>query len=446
MFYQAKRVLRKVIPSGAILAAHKIRAMASAACYGFPSKKLTIIGVAGTKGKTTTSNLITRILEEDGRKVAMFSTANIRINGGESLNYTKMTTPSPHLLQSFLAKAVKAGAEYAIIETSSHGLKQNRQWSIKYKAVVITNLMADHLDYHKTADDYRDTHLRMIGPKTEFVIISGQNKESRIFKQKIMDSKVFSQGAGKRNTQLKIFSFGEGKDNEIIVSGINSIADGTKFNVTLFDKNLGEFNLKIPGGFNVYNSLGAIGAAFVLGIPSAKIKSALEKISAIHGRMEEIKTDFKQDFKVIVDYAHSPDSLKVFYEAVTGGAEGRIIAVLGGTGDRDKTYRAKVGVLADEFADIVIVTNEDPYSEDPEAIIDQVMSGIKNKKLNDTLFRISERGEAIEKAVNLAKKGDIILITGKGSEQCIVQGDKKIPWDDRKAAEEAIKKKFSKGA
>ncbi len=433
-----------MIPAPVALLAHKLRAIKAAFKYGFPAGDLIIIGVAGTKGKTTTCNLIARILEENGKKVAMFSTANIRVAGEESLNYSKMTTPSPEILQSFLAKAVKAGCRYAVIETSSHGLKQNRHWGIDYNVAVVTNLMADHLDYHKTAEDYRDTHLKMIGKKTYFAIINGEDKESVFLREKIINSRIFTLGLTNEAAELKILSFGKDKKNEIIISEIKKLPQGTDFNIVLLDENLGKFSLKIPGEFNAYNALGAIGAAFVLGAPPDKIKAALKKAEIIPGRVEEIIAHPEQDFRVIVDYAHSPDSLKTFYEAIVPSAKGKVIAVLGGTGDRDKTYRAKMGALADECADIAIITNEDPYSEDPETIIDQVLAGVKNKKLDETVFRISDRREAIEKAAGMAKKGDLILITGKGAEQCIVQGEKKIPWDDRKAAREALEQRFLK--
>ncbi len=162
------------------------------------------------------------------------------------------------------------------------------------------------------------------------------------------------------------------------------------------------------------------------------------------GRLENIKVSEAQDFAVIVDYAHSPDSLRAVYEAIKPSVKNRLVAVLGGTGDRDKTYRAKAGALADQFADIVIVTNEDPYSEDADSIMDQVLSGIKNKVLDSSLFRILDRKEAIRKAAELAVKDDVILITGKGSEQFMVWGDKKIPWDDREAAREVLKERFGK--
>jgi UDP-N-acetylmuramoyl-L-alanyl-D-glutamate--2,6-diaminopimelate ligase len=188
--------------------------------------------------------------------------------------------------------------------------------------------------------------------------------------------------------------------------------------------------------------MGAILACRAEGIPMEDIQGSLAAGEDIPGRLEKI--DEGQDFEVIVDYAHSPESLEKVYGVLRPRAKGRLIAVLGGTGDRDKTYRAKGGELAERFADIVIVTNEDPYSEQVEDIIDQVMSGIRNKKLGEDLFRISDRREAIRKAFELAEKGDLVAITGKGCEQFMIFGDKKIPWDDRIVARELLREELKK--
>jgi len=432
IIYDLKLSFKKLLPRGFILATHKLRAILAAFYCGFPARKLRVIGVAGTKGKTTTTNLITRILEEAGFKVAMFSTANTRMAGEEALNMVKLTTPSPFFLQKFLAEALAKKCDFAVIEVSSHALDQHRLYGIDFSKVVITNLMPDHLDYHKNADEYRDTHLKMIGPKTKIIVINGEDEQIKKLNIKNQND----------NLKLKILHFGLGKNNELVAENIELAESGVKFNAVLENKSLGSFILNIPGKFSVYNALAAIGAGISLGIEPSKIKNALEKVSGVPGRLENIKVFDKQDFQVIVDYAHSPDSLKNVYEAVKPYVKGRLIAVLGGTGDRDKTYRAKCGALADSFADIVIVTNEDPYSENAEDIMDQVLDGIKNKILGKNLFRILDRKEAIKKAVDLATTGDVILITGKGSEQFMVWGDKMIPWDDRERAKDVLKGKF----
>ncbi len=423
-----------MIPRDFILWTHKLRAMAAAHYYGFPARKLRIIAVAGTKGKTTTTNLITSILEEAGHKVAMFSTANMRLAGVESPNTEKLTTPSPFFLQRFLRRAVEKGCNYAVIEVSSHALIQSRLYGIDFAKAVITNLMPDHLDYHKDADEYRDVHLRIIGPETEEMIINGNEAES----QKL---KVKSQ---KYNPKVKIIDFGLEESNDLRGYDIQLNGGSVKFKVEYQKKNLGDFTLNIPGKFSVYNALAAITFGISEGISPEKIRKSLADVISVPGRLENIKVSEAQNFAVIVDYAHSPDSLRAVYEAIKPSVKNRLIAVLGGTGDRDKTYRAKAGALADKFADIVIVTNEDPYSEDADSIMDQVLNGIKEKKLGERLFRILDRKVAIKKAVDLAAKNDVILITGKGSEQFMVWGDRKIPWDDREAAREVLKGKFSR--
>ncbi|MDP3057681.1 MAG: UDP-N-acetylmuramoyl-L-alanyl-D-glutamate--2,6-diaminopimelate ligase [bacterium] len=435
MFYSLKLFLKKIIPRELILATHKLRGMAAAFYFGFPAKKLRVIGVAGTKGKTTTTNLITRILERAGHRVAMFSTANMRVVGEESLNTEKLTTPSPFFLQKFLREAVKKNCDYAVIEVSSHALIQSRLFGIDFHKAVITNLMPDHLDYHKDADEYRDVHLEMIGSKTEEVIINGDDEQSQNLIRQWADSP--------KRRDIKILSFGLKDNDELMGRNIQLSSGGVKFNVLHQGRELGEFVLNIPGKFSVYNALAAIALGVSEAVESDIIRKALAGISGVPGRLEKIKTSDAQDFEVIVDYAHSPDSLKNVYEAIKPYVKNRLIAVLGGTGDRDKTYRARAGALADQFADIVIVTNEDPYSEDAESIMEQVLSGIKNKKNGENLFRILDRREAIRKAVDLAAKNDVILITGKGSEQFMVWGDKKIPWDDREVAREVLKGRFN---
>lgn len=411
---------------------HKIRAVTAAFYYGFPARKMRVVGVAGTKGKTTTTNLVAHILEKFGSKVVMFSTANMRVAGAEFPNTEKLTTPSPFFMQKFLSDALDKGCNYAVIEVSSHALVQNRLYSIDFDKIIITNLMPDHLDYHKDADEYRDIHLKMIGPKSETVIINKDENQAQILRQKIQD--IFP--------KIKVLEFGSGENSDLTYYDVQLNSGSVKFRAELFKKQTGEFILNIPGRFSVYNALAAIMFAISENIDIEKIKKALAAVKSVPGRLESIKVSEAQDFSVIVDYAHSPDSLLAVYEAVRPAAKKRLIAVLGGTGDRDKTYRAKAGALADRFADTVVVTNEDPYSESPESIMDQVLNGIKNKKMGENLFRILDRREAIRKAVNIAKKDDIILITGKGSEQFMIWGDKRIPWDDRIVSRDALNERF----
>jgi len=428
MLYKIKQILRKIIPYNFILFTHKFRAVLAAMIYGFPGKKIRAIGVAGTKGKTTTTNMIAKILEEGGYKVAMLSTANFQIGEKKWLNDVKLTTTSPFYFQKFLAKAVKEKCDYAIVEISSHGLIQYRHWGVPYKTVVLTNMMSDHLDYHKTYENYKHSHNALITPDLENIIINYDDENLRSFLNFAAPNQyAFSLKGYKEIEKVKLIKA------EKIVLG----KDGLEFDIVI-DKKRETVKLPLIGEFNIYNSLAGACVGLVEKISLEKIKQALESIKNIPGRLEKI--DEGQNFEVIVDYAHSPDSLKSVYCAVKPMVKNKMIAVLGGTGDRDKTYRAKGGALVDEYADIIIVTNEDPYSENPENIIDQVLSGIKNKKLDESLFKISDRKKAIEKAINMASEGDLVIITGKGAEQFMVCGEKKIPWDDREIARDFLRK------
>ena len=436
MLYKLKSILRKVVPYKFILLTHKIRAFLAAIIYRFPGKKLRVIGVAGTKGKTTTVNMIAKILEENKSKVAMLSTANFQIGDRKWLNDVKLTTTSPFYFQKFLKRAVKEKCNYAVVEISSHGLVQYRHWGVSYKTVVLTNMMSDHLDYHKTYANYKNSHNALITKNLENIIINYDDEDLKSFLDKHAPDP--SQEGNYKSYVFSLKGYQE-IQNINLVKAENIVLNERGSEFTVVSNNKKE-NIKLPliGEFNIYNSLAAASVGLAEKIDLSVIKKALESTRNIPGRLEKI--DEGQDFEVIVDYAHSPDSLKSVYKTVKPYIKNRLIAVLGGTGDRDKTYRAKGGALADEYADIVIITNEDPYSEDPEKIIDQVLAGIKNKTLGENLFRISNRKEAIKKAVNLAKSGDLVMITGKGSEQFMICGEQKVPWDDREIAREAIKK------
>lgn len=428
MMYKIKKILRKYIPFEIILLSHKARSIVATLANGYPARKLKVIAVAGTKGKTTTTNMIAKILEAGGHKVAMLSTANFQIGDRKWLNNVKLTTPSPFYLQNFLDKAAKEKCDYAIIEVSSHGLVQYRHWGIPYKTVVLTNMMSDHLDYHKTYENYKNSHNALMTKYLKNLIINYDDANLKSFLNFKAEKKYAFSLKGYKEINGAILV----KAENIALS-----KDGSNFTISLSEQGKKEINLSFPGEFNVYNSLAAICAGLAEGINIDDIKKGIESVKDVPGRLEKIEKG--QNFDVIVDYAHSPDSLKSVYEVLKPFVKNRMIAVLGGTGDRDKTYRAKCGALADEYADIIVVTNEDPYSEDPEEIIDQVMAGIKNKELGNNLFRVSDRKEAIKKAMRLAAKGDLVIITGKGCEQFMVCGEEKIPWDDREIAREELK-------
>lgn len=429
MLYKIKNLLRKIIPYKLVLFIHKLQAIYANICYGFPGRRLKVIAVAGTKGKTTTTNIIARILEGSGHKVAMLSTANFQIGDKKWLNDVKLTTPSALYVQKFLNEAVKEGCDYAVLEASSHGLVQNRYWGIRISTAIVTNLTSDHLDYHKTFENYRDSHLGLVSRYLKKLVVNYDEPNTHVMLKGAGD---FSKAVFTMKDIIPTQEFNIFRAENVIYS-----RNGSEFDFEFENK---KYHVVLPlmGEFNVYNALGAISTCAAEGVPVEDMLKSLRDVKEIPGRLEKIEAG--QDFEVIVDYAHSPESLENVYKTVRPYVKNRMIAVLGGTGDRDKTYRAKGGALADKYADVVVVTNEDPYSEEIEDIIDQVMSGIETKVLNKDLFRISDRGEAIEKAFSIAEKDDLVIITGKGCEQFMVCKDRKIPWDDREVARDVIKK------
>lgn len=430
-----KNFLKRILPENFILWSwHYPKAVLAAFCYGFPAKGLTVIGVAGTKGKTTTCHLIAQILETAGKKTAMVSTAALKIGSSEELNSIKMTTPSPFFLQRFTRRAVKAGCQYLVLETSSHALVQYRTFGIPFKAAVLTNLMPDHLEYHKTAKAYQASHQKMFSRHLRYLILNGDDPNSEEFLKIPFSGQKIIYGLN----QSALSDISSPTELKTIVAERVSLAPtGSSFFVKT-PAGSTEIHLSLLGKFNVYNALAALGLAFSQNISLETVKVALEKFRGAPGRMERI--DAGQNFDVFVDYAHSPDSLINLFGVISSLKRGKVIVVFGACGERDASQRPRMGEILDENADYLIVTNDDPYGEDPEKIARDLVSGIKNKILGENLWKILDRKSAIEKAFSLAKDGDSVLILGKGAEQWQIFKDKKVPWDDRKMAEEILEK------
>lgn len=425
--------LRKLIPNFILNTYHYLIAIIAAAVYVFPSKKLTVIGVTGTNGKTTTVNLIAAILENAGYKTAMMSTINFRMNGQETINETKMTTPGSFYLQKFLAQAVKSGCQYAVLETSSHSLEQNRIAGINYEVGVFTNLTREHLDYHINMENYRDAKGRLF-QKARVHIINLDDEYSDYFLGFPAQEKY---GYGIKVEDYEKF-LTRTDFKTITAQNIIPSAEGIKFSVLQHD-----INLKLLGEVNVYNALAAIGVGLSQNINLNKIKEALEQIKLISGRLEFVEAG--QKFKVIIDYALTPDSLEklcqVIKDSKIQSSDSKLIWVFGSCGERDQGKRPIMGEVVGKRADYIIVTNEDPYHEDPQKIIDQVFSGVvkAGKEEGVNAWRIFDRREAIKKALSLARENDLVLITGKGAETNMAIGDKRIPWSDRQVIEEELR-------
>jgi len=438
-----KSRLKKIIPPGALNRYHQVMAIVANWLYGRPSEKMIVIGVTGTNGKSSTVWLIAKILEAAGYKVGATSTAMFKIADREWLNDQKMTMLGRLALQKILKQMLKAGCQYAVVETSSEGIKQHRHWGINYDVAIFTNLTPEHLEAHGSFDQYKQAKLKLFakigrsrkkqldGRKiTKTIIVNGDDQYSQEFLAFPADQKI---------------SFGLGNSIlDLRAEEIKFTSDGVSFELAG-----NRFVAPLLGRFNIYNSLAAISAARSQGIDWAVCQRALKATEGIPGRLEFIEEG--QNFQVMVDYAPEPESLRQLYQTISDhqlvGPNQKIIQVLGSCGGgRDKSRRPVLGRLAGDRADYVIVTNEDPYDDDPVEIIDAVADGALavGKTLDKNLFKIWERREAIIKALNLARAGDLVLLTGKGCEQAIcVAGGKKIPWDERQVVREEIRSRLA---
>lgn len=436
--------LKKLIPSFALQWYHLALAMSAAVLYRFPSKKLIVIGVTGTNGKSSTVALIAKILETAGHRVGATSTVSFKIADKEWLNNKKMTMLGRFALQKMLRQMVDAGCQYAVVETSSQGIAQYRHVGIEYDVAVFTNLTPEHIEAHGGFENYKKAkqvlfaslarHQNKIiaGKKQDKTIIAnGDDQHAPNFIQFPADKKILF---GINNT--------EGSTGEkVLAHDLAFTKNGTEFSVDSI-----KFNLQLFGRFNIYNALAAIAVTESLGVSLDTAKMALESVKVVPGRMEVINEG--QSFSVVVDYAPEPESLKQAYQTLRDhgfvGGNHQLVHVLGSCGGgRDVARRPILGKMAGETAQYVIVTNEDPYDDDPQVIIDQVAQGAieAGKVLGQNLFKITDRREAIAKALTLAQSGDLVLLTGKGSEQamCLADG-KTMPWDERKVAREELQK------
>lgn len=410
-------MIKRILPVYLLDKYHLILAYLANIIFLFPSRKLIVIGVTGTKGKTTTCNMIWQILTQAGFKVGMTTTANIKIINKEWINNTKMTMQGRFALQKILRKMVNQGCEYAVVETSSEGIKQHRHIGIKYQVGVFTNLSPEHIESHGSFENYKKAKAELFKKLTgqQISILNVDDEYAEYYK--LFSAKQYIYYSIKNRSDLQAIN-------------VNKTKEGHTFEVKGH-----RMNVLLPGEFNIYNSLAAISVAKSQNIQWIDIIKGLASFKCVPGRMEKIESG--RDFSVIVDYAHTPESLEAVYQTLKPKYN-RLITVLGSCGGgRDKGKRPKLGFIAGKYADIAIITNEDPYDEDPEKIINDVWEGIVDCQIEK--YKELDRAKAIKKAIKLAKTGDVIIITGKGSEQCIVTKKGKIAWDDRIVVQKYLK-------
>ncbi|MBI3631509.1 MAG: UDP-N-acetylmuramoyl-L-alanyl-D-glutamate--2,6-diaminopimelate ligase [Candidatus Staskawiczbacteria bacterium] len=413
-----KTFIKKLIPPFLLKIYHYKMAFWAAVLFWFPSKDLTVIGITGTSGKSTTVDFISRILEEAGHKVASVSSIRFRIGEKEWKNELKMTMPGCFKLQKFLKQAKKSQCKYVVLEVTSQGILQYRHKFINFKTAVFTNLSKEHIEAHGGFENYRKAKLKLFKATKNTHIINLDDSNFEYF-LKIASKEKW--GYGLRNLDLKL---PDHNLKTVFADNVLEPDNGLKFSI-----NNTEFNLNLLGKFNVYNALSAVCVGLSEGASLDICKKALEKAKGIAGRMEVV---VKKPFTIIVDYAHTPEQLESVYKSLQ---EKPLICVLGSCGGgRDKWKRPVLGKIAKDYCKEVIITNEDPYDEDPIKIIEDVAEGANGKAK-----KILDRREAIRTALKLATPFDAVIITGKGSEPWMcIENDKKIPWDDCQVAREEL--------
>ncbi len=385
--------------------------------YGFPSRKLKVIGVTGTDGKTTTVNLIASILQEAGLKISFLSSINAQIGNEVFDTGLHTTTPSPFLLQRLLKKMVNAGSNFAILEVTSHALDQYRTWGIRFDTAVVTNITPEHLDYHKSYEEYVRAKMRLF-EDVEYGVLNIDYQDLAT------------------NARTKLI-YGLTSKAQFWADQIKEDLKSTTFKAHIPNFTF-DVRLNLPGKFNVSNALAAISIAQIYQVRKEQIVTGLARIKLIPGRMEVIQEG--QDFLAMVDFAHTPNALRALCEFVRPHISGQLILVFGSAGERDREKRAKMGEIADKYADLVVITREDNRSEKVEKICQEIASGIKNKRFNESFFVIPDRREAIRFALSKARKGDLVVATGKGHEQSLNIDGRETPWDDRKIMREELQK------
>lgn len=418
---QIKSLIKKLTPSFLLRLYHYGLAFLGAVVYGFPGKKMIVIGVTGTSGKSTTVDFITRILEESGKKVASMSSVRFKIGDKESKNTLKMTMPGRMKIQKFLKQALQQKCTHVVLEVTSEGIRQFRHKFIRFDTAVFTNLTPEHIESHGGFEKYRKEKLKLFKATKNNHVVNVDDENATFFLEISSQKKIgfFIDGNWQLPENLVHYSFLSADDVVTNTQGLTFKVEDV------------EFALPMLGRFNVYNALAAISVAHHYGVGLETCKKALEKVKGIPGRMEVV---IDKPFTVIVDYAHTPEQLEKVCQTFSE-KDSKLICVLGSCGGgRDKWKRPVLGKIAGQYCSEVIVTNEDPYDEDPMAIINEVAEGA-----GPQVKKIVDRGEAIKSALLLAQPGDSVIITGKGSEMwmCLENG-KKIPWDDREVVRKTL--------
>ena len=422
------KLIRKILPKNLATwlaqAYRSLRLKLVTFYYGNPARSLKTIAVTGTNGKTTTLCLINQIFKTAGYKTAMFSTAVIELAGESKMNDLNLTTPTTAGLQRFLRAAKQAKVDFVLLEATSQALDQQKLPKLNLEVAIFTNLTQDHLDYHKTLDNYAFAKSRLWKMQPKYSVVNLDDAFGNYFAQFDPRERLVTYGVGKKAT-LKI-------------AHATLFKKGSDIVLETDDRKL-ELGTSLPGQFNVYNVAAAVGAALCVGVTDQVISEAVAELKTVPGRQQAVENDLGVD--ILVDYAHTPDALEKLLDFAQATAKGKISLVFGACGDRDRTKRPIMGRIAAEKADRLFVTDEENYHEDAAQIRQMILEGVKevDPQLDKTL-EAADRRAAIEAALAVADPGDMILITGLGHEQFRVIDGVKTPWQDTEIVKEILAK------
>ena len=422
---------------------HVLRADLAAHEYGFPGKKMRVIGVTGTNGKTSTCFLIWKMLNAAGHKTGLMTTVAWGVDKLEK-QIEHMTTVDAKTLNYRMKKIADAGAEFLVLEVTSHALAQHRTFGVPIEIAVMTNVTHEHLDYHKTFENYRDAKRRLF-KMAKYGVVNEDDKSWSYFAKDVKEYITYGINSGILRAKdvrlgaqgVEYFVDDEGSARDKLVAD-DKHASGSKY----ASGDMLRIKTKIPGEFTVYNSLAAVAVGLKLGLSKEQISQGILALDSVEGRMNRV--DLGQNFEVIVDYAHTPDAFLKVYESVVPGKKGRIISLFGGAGRRDESTRGERGEIAAKNSDIVIITEDDSRDENPAEIAEEFVKGAERVGFlrGKNLLVELNREKAIQMAVDLAKKDDIVLILGKGHEKTILRATVAVPFEDLKVTEKALRKRL----
>jgi len=419
-----KRLIPRYIFEAVVPYGHLIESIIYNCAYGFPARGMKVVGITGTNGKTTTSFMVHRMLSEAGYKTGLMTTVAWAIGDEVRPQTQHMTNVPVPLLMKRLKQMKAEGVEWLVLETTSHALVQYRTWGVPYSIAVLTNITREHLDYHKTFERYVAAKQRLFklaqrnAKGLQMGIANADDQNGASFASETQNSILYGIEAG-----------------EVRATNIQMTAKGIRYDALCTDETY-QITSKLPGSFNVYNSLAAVCVGRAIGLSKKQIEQGIAALEGVAGRMEPV--DAGQKFAVIVDYAHTPDALENVLSALRESTKGRLMIVFGATGDRDKSKRGPMGEVAARLADQVYLTDDETYTEDPDTIRAAVNEGIIKAGGKDRVVVIPDRLEAIRTAFRTVKPGDTVLLAGIGHQDYRAMGGEKLSWDERMVAKKLL--------